>query len=464
MMVIGIMILVVLPEIASATTEAFVFSINGLGCTGTVFETNCVANPDQGLFSSIACKVMSAINHGVIPVYCNLIGNPDYVMAVNAAVALYVVLWGVMAVAGMTHVSMGQAFIKLLKVMFVFALVMNASFYFEFVYSFVMQAPAQVVRILLESSGSGGQNFFEHVDKKMFEMINSTVKPQLVNDDGSSYQAFDIRMIMLAAAAWKLIPSIGEYIFSFFFFTLLSWIFAYISIVVRYLVAIVALNFLLVLGPIFLPTILFEKTKFLGDEWIKMLVSYMVQIVVVIAFVLMVEDIYEEFTDLIKTGINETVLDKDYEYNAVKVAGDADAVQQKYGINMATSEKYVTNMNIDVGPGKGTDGGNTLHFATKEEFLKWFLMRLIMMALVSLLTLVFMKDYVPAIAVALGGNLKFTSLFGQGSENVFQHDKADARYNLHGDGAGGRKPANEYKTTDAGDTNLGGADPAKNDD
>jgi hypothetical protein len=211
---------------------------------------------------------------------------------------------------------------------------------------------------------------------------------------------------------------------------------AYISIVVRYLLALVVLNFLLMLGPIFLPTILFERSKFLGDEWIKMLVSYMIQIVVVIGFVLMVEDTFEEFTDLIKTGINETILDEDYEYFGKDIGNDVTAVEKKYGITVATAEKYVVN-----------NPNMSEQFATKEDFIKWFLLQLIMMALVSFLTLVFMKDYVPLIATALGGNLKFVSIFGDASTpNLMQHDKGDARTRGFGDdGSGNRAPTDSTK-------------------
>src|SRR5690606_34694921 len=125
------------------------------------------------------------------------------------------------------------------------------------------------------------------------------------------------------------------------------------------------LNFLLVMGPIFLPTLLFDKSKFLGDEWMKMMMSFMIQIIITVAFVLMVQEFFREFIEFIKMGMNESVLDEDFNYSLKEYGADFGQVEKELGTTFATSEKYVTEM-------KKPDG-----IETTEDFVKWFFFQLI---------------------------------------------------------------------------------------
>ncbi|PIR32840.1 MAG: hypothetical protein COV36_03420 [Alphaproteobacteria bacterium CG11_big_fil_rev_8_21_14_0_20_44_7] len=407
----GIFLLIIgfLPDAAYAAITDFTVNPGSCG-NPEAFNIECSSSPDAGLFTSIACKVMKTFNAGIIPLYCNIVGNPIYQNMLNGFLTLYVLFWVFSYLFGLSQTNTGNAMIRLLKVMIIYAFVSDPELFFGLLYQTIMNVPQHMVEIILSDTGS--ETFYEYVDKGMFEVFNNVLRPEVVDESGATKQSIDLRLFEFGIAVWKLLPG-GSFVATMFISVVSGWLAAYLSIMIRYLLALMTIVFLLMLTPLFLPTLLFEKTAFVGEEWIRMLSSFMLQIVIVVAYVIMVEVFFVEFLDLIKFGFNEIVIDRSYNEYIVPYGKNADGEfvskieNAMGGVNLQGAEKYITDISY---------GGDP------KEFIPWFIFQMLVMLIIVFLTFSFMKR-VPAFAGYLAGNPKFVRLMGgqgfaqRGSEN-----------------------------------------------
>lgn len=263
-----------------------------------------------GIFQPIACKVIGTFNKTIVPIYCSIISNADYLMAVNAAMMLYMIFLGISFISGIKPIRMGEMMKAILKAVFVYTFAVNADVFFSIVYNMVLETPHAAVRIILQSSANttssdGGTNgdFFQYVDQAMGKILSSITSPNTGDTTGASYKSTDLKIFMMGAAIWQLG---GDMIGGLFFSVIAGWIFSYFSIMISYLHAMLAMMFTLMLGPFFIPTLLFEKTRYLFEEWIRMLVGYMFEIVLVVAFIIMVQSFFIDFYSQIKNAVEST--------------------------------------------------------------------------------------------------------------------------------------------------------------
>lgn len=370
-------------------------AVGGCGVAGG-FNMECSTDFKDGLFSVISCKVLKVFNAGVVPLYCGIVQSPAYISALNAFLAIFVIVWGITFLIGNVPTTTGTAMVNLLKMVFVYTFCINTDIFFNFLYVSVLSAPNELVAIILQS-GDGSKDFFSYVDKHFKEMFEEVFYPPL--QEGATEKKLDIRLFTLGIAVGKLVPG-GGFITGLFFMVISGLLMAYINIMVRYLIAILGIIFLLMLTPLFLPAKLFKALDFLFEEWMKMIISFILQIVVVVTFLVMVEPFFVEFMDLIKLGFNKIVLENGTQQELVgqgqTVNGSVvEAVYEKTGVTMASAEKYVTQLDYK---------GN------KEEFVPWFVFMLLSMSVVIYLTYEFMKE-IPKFAGLIAGNPKTTAMF-----------------------------------------------------
>ncbi len=401
--------LLFVPTLAHA--EIFTqFSSNPGGCgTEGGFTLNCSVDYKAGLFTAISCKVLTVFNNGIVPLYCNIVTSAEYLSAIHAAMALFIIIWGITFIIGTVPTTTGAAMVNLLKMSFIYAFATNSDIFFNFFYVSILTIPAEIVGIILESA-KGETEFYVYVDQHFTKMFETMFMPELEN--GSSMKTVDVRLFVLGYAVGKLVPG-GGFITGLFFTVIAGWLMTYVIIMVRYLLAIMGLIFLLMLTPIFLPAKLFKAMEFLTDEWQKMIISFILQIIVVVVYLIMIEPFFIDFMDLIKLGFNELVLEKGYEEQLISQGqtvdgGAVDAIYKSHGVTVATAEKYVTKL--------GYDG--------KDPFVPWFMFKLLVATVVIYLSYQFMKE-VPRFASLIAGNPKFANLmqsltdsdFGTGSRS-----------------------------------------------
>lgn len=412
---IFLMLLVLLPDVAHAFGN---FTVNPGSCaTPGGLEMECSDKPEDGLFSAVACRTFKIFNGAIIPIYCSFMNSPSYHMAVQALVSLYVIFWGLAYVFGVAQATSGDSIKRLLKVVFIFYFISNQDMFFGFLYPTVMNIPEEIVAMLI--AGSGSDNFYEYVDKGIYEVFQNIFYPETDTANGETSSKADMRIMTLALVIWKLFPA-GNYIAGLFVSVIVGWIGAYMSIMIRYMLALMSLVFLLMLSPIFISTLLFDNLKFLGEEWIKMMLSFIIQIATVVAFVIMVEDFYVEFLDTIKIGYNEVILESSYKGSATNYmeAGETslDQLEAVKDVHPEDAQKFITSSGYPQG----------------ENFVPWFTTQLVTMVALIYLTFSFMK-FLPSLAGFLAGNPKFVNLMRRTEDIVSQ-----------GEGGGARLPFQDY--------------------
>lgn len=430
------LLLISLPVAANAGILDIV--ITAITCTGNAFGTSCSVN-EQKLFASIACKVMQNIDHAIIPIYCNITLNPSYIMFLNAAVTLYIIFLGLGFVSGMIKMKLGEIIIALIKVTFIYFLLTNAGFFFSFVYRAVLETPQSVIKSILSMHGSSANNIFEYVDEGMYRMFTEVFKPEATPEDRISHVGAELSIVAIAIGITQLMPG-GNFVYGLFVFVIIGWIFTYLSIIVRYLLAYMSIVFLLMLAPIFVPSLLFKKTTYLWDEWLKYLISFVIEIIIVVAFVIMIEKFYTEFFDMLKNAFNNLKFEnqdltylKQYDGGAGNVAagqnglGDNAMHQFDNAQNTADTgtikQEKIQSIANPVGAFNAAGFGGDATGISSDVIIQ-----LVTMAVVVFLSRIFL-DYIPSFAGMLAGQFRFSKNFG--GENFSQKGSA-GRTNLFG--------------------------------
>jgi hypothetical protein len=118
-----------------------------------------------------------------------------------------------------------------------------------------------------------------------------------------------------------------------------------------------------------------------------------------------------DFFDLVKLGFNEIILERGYENTLISqgktMGGDTvEAMFQSQGVTLAGAEEYVTEV-------KKLD-----YKGNPDEFVPWFVMKLLTATLMIYFCYQFMKD-IPAFAVIIAGNPKFVALFRDAHSSSF---------------------------------------------
>jgi type IV secretory pathway VirB6-like protein len=387
----------------SAAEAFFNLNLSGLGaCGASGISSSCTGSQDK-LFASIACKVMSMIDRAVIPLYCSIIYNPAYSNAVNAAMVLYVVIAGISYTFGLSRVSVGDLSVRLIKVSLVYALVSNASFFFSFIYTNVMQTPQQLVLAVLNATGSGSSNFFEHLDKSMYKIFTEVFGSNLPAKEQSNQMVSTMKIATFAIVLKEMVPG-GNSLAAIFMFVVGMWLVSYLQIAIRYLFAYLGIVFLLMLAPIFIPCFLFKSLKYMWEEWIKMMLTWIIEIILVVAFLLLVENFYTDFYDLLKKAFNssnitteQTTYLKPYNDKSGKLV----VAEEMYQRQTKGLDQFVSSL----GYGSNTD-------AVAEIWVQIITMGLVVFLAVNFL------GYITTLAQTLTGGYTYLKVMGGDGQNT----------------------------------------------
>ncbi len=412
------------------------FGIGGAGCTASAYDTPCSEDPQTGIFSSIACRVMKSFNEGVVPLYCNIVSNPDYLAAIDAAMMIYVILLGFTFLFGMTPMTTGNLIAKLLKAIIIYTVVINADLYYSLIYNTVLQTPQDVVKVMLNSStggeaGQGSQNFFQYVDKAMSKVINEVFYQQADPGNDVTYSKSGLKIFVIGLALWQLG---GDLVGGIFYTVTIGWVVAYFSIMIRYLLAMLSLMFLLMLGPIFIPTMLFDRLKYMGEEWMFMMINFILQIVLVVAFVLMVQGFFIQFYDMIKGGLEKTTMTQGTKETLVTFNNNGS--QADTGAHKVVERKTMTTKDAEQLFSQSFGGD----YKQKLPEMVFKLLEMLVIVLCSMLFL----NAVPSLAAMLTGRPNTIRIFA--GQQFGSRDKT-SQANLLGQNAGRGRATVDQATT-----------------
>lgn len=250
--------------------------INGAPVPGThLYATACPGVMGmENIFSSLACNFQSIMDQVLSYVYCG--AQNALVGPLQAAITAYVVIFGVQFMLGHVQATLGEAMMRIVKISLILMFAMNSAWGIGYAYNFFITAMQSGVGWALESVMPGivppGSPYttsmtFAYFDTLLYGLITGPFTAQ-----GARLAGF------IAVLSYIIPPVFMMYVY----FSTKS-----IAILIRallsYLLGISAIAFLMALSPIFLSFALFRPTYRFFDDWLRYIISFTLQIVLIFA-------------------------------------------------------------------------------------------------------------------------------------------------------------------------------------
>jgi hypothetical protein len=181
----------------------------------------------------------------------------NFFNVIKAMLVLYIMLYGMMFSIGMIKISQLDLITRIIKVIIVSGLLNENTFNFfnEYVFDLVFKASDEIMGAIY-----GTQS--ETVDGVIKNFLNNT------------WQVFSRPMFLLQLSAIPGTGLAGIIIFIIVLVAIVLFLASILEFVVVYVMAKIGVIFLMSLAPIFLTCILFQTTRHLFDGWIKHLLQF----------------------------------------------------------------------------------------------------------------------------------------------------------------------------------------------
>jgi type IV secretory pathway VirB6-like protein len=229
----------------------------------------------DNVFSFLICHIESLSSDILGNMYCGFI--EQMAPAIWATITLATVIFGIAFTFGVVPATGRDALLFLLKLAFVGGFATNADLLIGVAYRFLLVTMSDGVQYVLSSSGEPARTVYQQLDGFMAQMLKSATDLM-----GASVPEERCKNAVLAAiAVLGLVFPILAYLA---LLLLLKIIISFFRAVFAYIYAIVAVTFLLILAPIFVPFFLFHVTRQFFDKWIGYLASFVLQVVLLFAF------------------------------------------------------------------------------------------------------------------------------------------------------------------------------------
>lgn len=219
--------------------------------------------------------------------YNGITGNGDYIDAVRAAMALAIAIFAFSYMAGLSKITQRELLTLTFRLAFIITLISPGSweFFRKYLFFFFLEGTEELIWIMssqfttaLTGVVSGGTvdasgaiistttaSSVAAGSTDTFEFLNQTLARFFTKETNSK--------IAGVLNSWPLgiVYAIMIYVGMFYF------LFAVGKAMILYMISIIMVALLLFLAPIFIPFMLFERTRSMFDGWIKQLMSFSLQ-------------------------------------------------------------------------------------------------------------------------------------------------------------------------------------------
>lgn len=239
------------------------------------------------IFSNVLCNYVIILNEVLGRVYCGMQHTlADYVAIV---LTIYVILFGVQILMGTTKLNSTEMVMRLIKIGLVWMFVGNANWAVNYLFTFFIDFANQGIWWTLGSLRDGGGQYFSTViDMPDYTANVSGTTPVYVYIDDLIYSAISGPFVQTNAKVMILFAGLS-YMFPPIFMIAAYWLWTTFTIFARTLISFVmslsAIAFLICLSPIFFCFILFQPTINFFETWLKYMMSFSLQVIIVFACV-----------------------------------------------------------------------------------------------------------------------------------------------------------------------------------
>lgn len=265
----------------------------------------CSEKKISPFFSKISYYLIVPVKQQIqqisVQIFNNIIrsGSP-YSRAVTIVLVLYMAIYGIMFMSNMVEINATDIVSRLFKVGVVLVMMTENAYDFfnKYLFELFTDGAENLLKVVTDpycgTSSSGQINFFAFIDNVISDFI-----------DGKSYLAIRILSLLFTFP-------IGWICFYILLICMIRYFFAIIKAMLAYMFAFTAIGFLISMGPIFIVLILFEQTRDFFNNWLKMLMMFALQPVVMFASIFIVsifiaDTIYGVFPPLKWAQISEFV-------------------------------------------------------------------------------------------------------------------------------------------------------------
>ncbi|MEQ1704681.1 MAG: type IV secretion system protein [Rickettsiales bacterium] len=268
------------------------------GATGGVFDPKIIydtaaqgpidpSNPCglvsvDNIFSSIGCRYVNILNDVFSKFFCALqFGMRDLVVLI---VALYIAIYGVRLLIGTQEATGGAAILAFIKIGIVYMFIdkgaLAVSYIYKFFVGFIQESVAWVFSgincptIICIGNAQSISQVFGDIDRKVKFIIMGA-------DDGTTAGLFTGNGELILF--FFVLFFISFTVFMLLFTMIAKAVSVFVSSLVTFMLSITAVAFLISLSPIFMSFMLFNSTYSLFDNWLRFLVSYSLQPMIIFA-------------------------------------------------------------------------------------------------------------------------------------------------------------------------------------
>lgn len=204
-------------------------------------------------------------SNGVVRIiFHNIITTPGYINAVRAGLILYISITGLMFVMGSIQLTHVEVLNRVLKVTVISALLNPAiswDFFNQYIFIWMYHGADFLIQILYDAANTGPG------DSSILTFLTT---PQIM-----------AKLASLLFATW-----FGWLYIIIYFIMLVFLSIVFFNATVLFLTAQVMIGLLISLAPIFIAFYLFESTKSFFENWLKQMIGYAIQTVIVSAGIL----------------------------------------------------------------------------------------------------------------------------------------------------------------------------------
>lgn len=203
--------------------------------------------------------------NGVVrTIFQNIINTPGYIHAVRAALILYISVTGIMFVMGSIQLTHGEVLNRMLKVIVITALLtprISWDFFNDYIFIWMYHGADFLIEILYDAANTGPGDS---------SIITFLTTPQIM-----------AKLASLLFSTWT------GWLYIIMYFKMLVFLtVVFFNATVLFLTAQVMIGLLVSLAPIFIAFYLFESTKSFFENWVKQMIGYAIQTVIVSAGIL----------------------------------------------------------------------------------------------------------------------------------------------------------------------------------
>ena len=260
---------------------------NGFPVEGT-FIFPGVGNVDSGQpcpfgftqpFSLLNCFFQGILNEVIARMYCGI--QFQLAPLLLSLITLFITIYGIMFTMGLAALTARELVTRLIKIALIWTFATNAAWGIGLAFFFIIGGIGEIITWILavlfplnpgaiSATGNGAIfDFVAQIDFLIFNQVTGGLTTQ-----GFALLGFFATLIALMFPVFLL--------FLVYMMTVMAIL---VRTIITYLIGITAISFLLAIGPIFVSLALFQSTYTFFDSWLRYIVSFAMQIILVFAAV-----------------------------------------------------------------------------------------------------------------------------------------------------------------------------------